>query len=413
MEDYRSWGAGSAEWDFPVADEPCMDMPPMIGTDERRMHVRAYEHWVSLLDGRSYPAITDLDAAMLGEFGPYSTLLDFSISPRNPAITFLGRALREEGDLDGDLETIGDVPAGSLLSRLTDHYDEVLRNRAPVGFEAEFTNNRGEPTLYRGILMPYSSSGDTIDFVHGVINWKLAEETDLPADVVAAVTTAFAGPAQPLPEPEEGAIDWADFDAEEDETEVRIEALVQTARDHAAAAREGEERGRASLYRAIGLAYDIALAGDADPETITALIDGAGIAAQARAPMTPIVKLVFGADYDAKRVTEYAAVLTHARRLCLGAGMVEAWLSQFDGGIKGVVTAERLERRPALKTDKAGLVRQRLRDAAPVATVSIDAAGGDFVLLVARREGNGTLAVMAPAPASDALVDRVLRSIEG
>ena len=129
--------------------------------------------------------------------------------------------------------------------------------------------------------------------------------------------------------------------------------------------------------------------------------------------MTPIVNLVFGADYDPKRVTEYAAVLGYARRLCLSAGMVEAWLAQFDGGIKGVVAAERLERRPALKTDKAGLVRQRLRSAASVATVEIEAAGGDFVLLVARREADGKFAVVAPAPASAALVDRVLRSIDG
>ena len=25
--------------------------PPLIGTDERRMHVRAYNYWASLLDG--------------------------------------------------------------------------------------------------------------------------------------------------------------------------------------------------------------------------------------------------------------------------------------------------------------------------------------------------------------------------
>ena len=33
-------------------DEPVMERPPEIGVDERRMHVRAYNYWVSLLDGR-------------------------------------------------------------------------------------------------------------------------------------------------------------------------------------------------------------------------------------------------------------------------------------------------------------------------------------------------------------------------
>ena len=71
MEDYRSFIAEDlADWDFPVADEPCMDLPPLIGADERRMHVRAYETWLSLLDGRDYPSIADLDSDALGEFGP-------------------------------------------------------------------------------------------------------------------------------------------------------------------------------------------------------------------------------------------------------------------------------------------------------------------------------------------------------
>jgi hypothetical protein len=28
--------------------------------------------------------------------------------------------------------------------------------------------------MYRGILLPYSSDDDTIDFIYGVINWKEA-----------------------------------------------------------------------------------------------------------------------------------------------------------------------------------------------------------------------------------------------
>src|SRR3546814_8146806 len=48
-----------------------------IGTDERRMHVRAYNHWVSLLGGRAYPAIDDLDPTNISDFGSNSVLLDF------------------------------------------------------------------------------------------------------------------------------------------------------------------------------------------------------------------------------------------------------------------------------------------------------------------------------------------------
>ena len=71
-----------------------------IGSDERRMHVRAYNHWVSLLHGRAYPSIEDLDPENIADFGPHSVLLDFTGGIDNPAIQFLGKALREECALD-------------------------------------------------------------------------------------------------------------------------------------------------------------------------------------------------------------------------------------------------------------------------------------------------------------------------
>src|SRR6185436_219695 len=67
---------------------------------------------------------------------------------------------------------ISEVPARSLLSRLTDHYMQIIANRAPIGFEAEFLSHSGINTLYRGILMPLSSNGESIDYIYGVINWK-------------------------------------------------------------------------------------------------------------------------------------------------------------------------------------------------------------------------------------------------
>ena len=41
-----------------------------IGGDERRMHVRAYNHWVSLLKDRAYPSIEDLDPERHRRFRP-------------------------------------------------------------------------------------------------------------------------------------------------------------------------------------------------------------------------------------------------------------------------------------------------------------------------------------------------------
>src|SRR5262249_53788671 len=79
------------------------EQPLDIGSDERRMHVRAYNHWVSLLHGRAYPSIEDLNPGSIADFSPHSVLLDFSKGVENPAIRFLGRALREECGVDASI----------------------------------------------------------------------------------------------------------------------------------------------------------------------------------------------------------------------------------------------------------------------------------------------------------------------
>src|SRR3954453_6620396 len=151
---------------------PPQDVSAAIGTDERRMHVRAYNYWVSLLEGRDFPSIEDLEPDDVLDFAPTSVLLDFTCGRDNPAIPYIGAAIRDECGLNDDMRNIGDVPSRSLLSRLTDHYLQIIANRAPVGFEAEFANQRGQTICYRGILMPFSSDGEMIDFIYGVINWK-------------------------------------------------------------------------------------------------------------------------------------------------------------------------------------------------------------------------------------------------
>src|SRR5688572_11547817 len=106
-------------------DEPDIERPPEIGIDERRMHVRAYNYWVSLLNGRPYPSINDVDPHTIEDFGAHSVLLDFSVDPQDPEIAFLGRELRAECALASSVRNISQVPARSLLSRLTDHYMQI------------------------------------------------------------------------------------------------------------------------------------------------------------------------------------------------------------------------------------------------------------------------------------------------
>src|SRR5436190_24067139 len=77
--------------------------PPDIGTDERRMHVRAYNYWLSLLGGRDFPSIEDLDPANISDFAPNSVLLDFTGGRDNPATPYIGAAIRTECGLGDDI----------------------------------------------------------------------------------------------------------------------------------------------------------------------------------------------------------------------------------------------------------------------------------------------------------------------
>jgi hypothetical protein len=598
----------------PADDDTGREAPPLaIGQDERRMQVRAYNHWASLLEDRNFPSIEDLEPGNLPDFGPYSVLLDFSSGIEDPGITYLGEKLALECDVgDSELSTLADVPARSLLSRITDHYMQIIANQAPIGFEAEFVNQRGMTIAYRGILLPYSSDDDTIDFIYGVINWKeLAEahaadellleidqalqpkiapgfEADAPltdwADGPGAVpandmadeddesaadsypASAFAGHYEGIPDEDDGLPvpsfglgededeqdDGEDEDADDeqpargpqfgsllkmpiqltpkppiemsfdddfdegtesilpgpvlpqaydpeayqpeiyapeiyepetdehhideleaDETEAETLELGQfeeplevafestlpqaldaepelepeeledvvaataielavidpaemelgdwlaSAREMATAARGSEERTREALYDAIGLAYDFSLAAAEQPVEFDEILADSGLTVQDRAPMTPVVKLVFGADYDKTRLTEYGAALTHAHRLELPRGTLGEYLGKAEGGLKGVVQAERRLRKEEagkavepVDAPRAALAR-KLRAMPPQTFDALDPEGCEFALVMIRRTDEGEVVVLGEIPDDVALVERAARRLIG
>ena len=517
-------------YDTGAGDDGRDDLPSVVDGDERRMQVRAYNHWAGLLENRNFPAIDDLEPGGLPDFGPYSVLLDFSAGIENPGIAYLGDKLAHECGASEGMATLADVPPRSLLSRITDHYMQILANQAPIGFEAEFVNQRGATILYRGILLPYSSDDETIDFIYGVINWKemadqrtadallleigqalddseaqeevaprkddtpLTDWADGPAadlgaapaddededeDVLDLIEVAEADSIDDLDELDElddadeiddepvaeapaeiarprfGSLlnlsysstrnDDSDDEGNEDEhrfpigvsilpvaepvAEIHVPEIapdemglgdwLAAARELADEVRQGEERTRAALYEAIGRAYDFSLAAAREPEAFAELLADAGLAAQERAPMTPVVKLVFGADYDKTRLTEYAAALAHAHRIGLEQGALGEYLTRAEGGLKGVVQAERRLRRAdaGLPVDAAGAPRaatvKKLRAAATQGFDAIPAEGPEFALVMLRRLPGGAVVVVGEVPDDVTLVERAAKKLLG
>ena len=499
FSDQASDGGASSGEDWPeveFGEEASQVEPPPspVGQDERRMQVRAYNHWASLLDNRNFPSIEDLDPEALPDFGPHSVLLDFTGGIENPTIQFLGETLAQECGTDAEIHTLADVPARSLLSRITDHYMQILANQAPIGFEAEFVNQREKTILYRGILLPFSSDDDTIDFIYGVINWKeLADQqttdtllseidqalevqsppkvqADLPmtdwadgpgnvhdelhdegeeaADVldladlreVLEADDVLPEPSFGLSAPVEGTFDLGEVlelgsaeEFEDDTFDLTVEAggplghgadldmgladWLASARELAEMARGSEDRTRSALYAAIGRAYDFALAADESPEEFSELVADSGLTVQDRAPMTPVVKLVFGAEYDKTRLTEYASALGHAKRIGLARGTLAEYLGAAPGGLKGVVAEERRLKKEesgkvveARDTPREALAR-KLRKLDYFPLDAVPAEGNEFALLVARRLPSGEVVLLGEVSEDIPLLERAARKL--
>lgn len=429
-----------AELDLSEIEDASEPPPPAIGQDERRMQVRAYNYWAGLLGDQNLPSADALLGDSRPDFADHAVLLHFDNGLEDPSITWLGETLASECDVACDIRHLSDVPGRSLLSRITDHYMQIHANQAPIGFEAEFVNQRGRTILYRGILLPFSTDHATIDYIYGVINWKeLADQhtTDaLMAEIGEQLSRKPRRAAEPL-------TDWADGPAslpDVDDRDVRalgdlpiptvpgpidpegadamgLADWLAAAREMADAAHSSEDRTRATLYAAIGRAWDFALAARAAPDDFAELLEDAGLTVQDRAPMTPVVKLVFGADYDKTRLTEYAAALTHAQRLGLGRGELGRFLAEAPGGLKGVLKAERRMRR-----EKAGrtprdtgpeAVFNRLRSMPPLPLAELARDGEEFAVVMVRRLPTGEVALLGEVEGDAALVERAARKLVG
>jgi len=426
-----------AEGYDPAEDEVGHEAPPpAVGQDERRLQVRAYNHWASLLGDRAFPLIGDLAIGHLPDFDPYAVLLDFAKGVERPQVRYVGHALAaESGCTDAALRDLADVPARTLLSRITDHYMQIFGNQSPVGFEAEFVNQSGRTVLYRGILLPLSRDEDSqaIDFIYGVINWKeLADQqtTDALMDAIDRVLKKRSSGRSDAPHVEwaDGPADLSTADtepldlgafafADEADWSVGVASsladILASAREFALSAAAAGERSRQALYEAIGRAHEFALAAADDPAGLRELVADAGIAMQDRAPLIPLVKLVFGADYDKTRLTEYATVIAHARRIGLPAGELAGYLARQPGGLKGVVQSERQLRRTETGEPQAPArdrlaVRLRALPARPLAAIPVQ--GEEFALVIARRTPDGEVLLLGEVT-DPLLLERAARKL--
>ncbi len=395
---------------------------------ERRLHLQAYEYWYGLLQGRRFPSISDMGREQIDLFRPQSFLVDFPQRYGDPALRFVGDDIVAEYEGDSDLVgvSVKKIPAESILSRLSIHYMEVLSNRAPISFEAEFDNSAGITICYRGILLPFSDDDEDIHFIMGILTWEEKTLLNIPPGGFgrAGLDTAGQEPSdQDAAEPgaqdaEEEAPAKAPEDAQEDVPEdVREETAPESAaapaptpvadpivladalqmgRDNARSVGHVDSRSRDRLYAVLADALALYEAAQQDPDAYKQMLAEAGIRQQARAPLTPVIKLIFGPQYDKTRITEYATALIYAIDEGQTSATVKEFIAGHDGGIKGCVRQARRARRAARggqsvkALDKAV---ERLRGAPALGSTTLDrdlSEENEFMLLLGRsRPGEG------------------------
>lgn len=420
-------------WAGSAYDYDAIEMPPVISDNERRLHVRAYNHWASMIGYRKLPSIADLKPETIEPFAAKSVLLDFTSGLDQPKIAYLGADLRRECGIDGEIKRLEDLPADSLLHHVASEYMQIIETAAPVTFQAEFVNQRGATILYRGILMPYSSDDETIDYIYGVINWKEQASDALISQISDQIAFAMPSlsPQTGAPAPDMTAI-WnnsphaseADFPridgqdegedalllsddmalgathayAEDDELLLTLSMRLETVRASIQNALACDARSRTALYQAISDAYDFALAARDAQEDYQLMLAAQDIKAQARAPMTAMAKLLFGVHYDKTRLTEVATALDYAMSRELPAGTLANELAHYAGGLKGLVADMRAARRiGAAKTKPKTTVegaRAKLIQAAPIDSTELVVDADGLAVAIVRRDADGGLTII-------------------
>lgn len=181
-----------------AAGEFAVEFLPQAGLDDRRAHVRAYDRWIGMLRGRACPSIEDLEPS--GVAGPRDILIDLQRDEADPDLVCIGGALIADCGRRG-MKRLSQVPRGSFLSLLTAHYRQVVFSRQPIAFEGEQDREDGRSSTYRGILLPLSSDGQKVDFVHGMISWREFADDGLAAQIAMEIEGADAPAPHHLMEP--------------------------------------------------------------------------------------------------------------------------------------------------------------------------------------------------------------------
>ncbi len=197
--------------------------------------------------------------------------------------------------------------------------------------------------------MPFSTTGDTIDFVYGVINWKEVASRALTDTLAIEVGIAMEKARSSIP----SAQIWADGPSHPQDGEPlthpapfapeHLDGWLAQARQGVGALAEADRRSQQLLYRAVGQSLDYAHAVRRDPGLHSAQLAAAGIRPKGNA-MGIVAKLVFGTHKDKARFADIVVALETGDALGMDGMALTAYLDAFPGGLKALARDARTAR---------------------------------------------------------------------
>ncbi len=389
---------------------------------QQRMNFRLMGYWTALRGDQPFARIADFNVEAVPGFGQHAFMLDLHHEADDPLIRFVGQKLAADCGSNMIGLRLSGVPAESLLSRGAGYYREVLANKGPSEFAGEYVVDSEVSILYRGIMLPFTRDGASIDYIVGAITSKTVDGAQT-APLLGPAPESGGDAAEPGPGAEGAAkglialVESEMAQGEEADRRIDLGPLQNSLHECQGMARKidaAESRSRKALYDTLERVYAFHLQSEADPDAFASLIDEAGLTLQPRAPFTPTVKLVFGAGYDKTRLSEYATALSFAKRHGQSAINFRTFLTAQAGGLKGCVKAERAARRAerGKPSDATGEARQALRQAPALGLITAPLPGDEeFVLLLGRRAAAqpGIIEVLSVLEENQTVLEGALR----
>jgi hypothetical protein len=136
-----------------------------IEPGERRKHATMYNYWLAIRRGGQLPPIRDLDPLEITDAAPLGVLLELVDGGEDAEILHVGETLRSHVAV----KKLSEAPDPSVLSCIAGKLGIVSISRNALAFEDHFLAVDGT-TRCSITLLPFSMSGDTVDFVYCLVS---------------------------------------------------------------------------------------------------------------------------------------------------------------------------------------------------------------------------------------------------